>query len=821
MPQYKTKDIAKIVNGRLTGKGDEIITNILTDSRNLPITDNCIFFAFRGNNHDGHDYIDDLYKKQVFAFVVSHPPPTLNKYPEATFIIVKDTIIALQKLAAFHRKHYKKPIVAITGSNGKTIVKEWLFQVLTPEKNIIRSPKSYNSQIGVPLSAWLIDDYADMAIIEAGISKKGEMERLQKVIRPDIGLITNISEAHQENFKDYEEKAEEKLKLFTDAKTLIYCKDHKIIEQKIKKNKHWADKQFFTWSQHEPANLAITQIKKTGKHTIITGIHDNKEKKISIPFNDWAAIENGIHVWAFLLFIGYDDEIISSKMAALPPVAMRLEMKDGTNNCTIINDSYNSDLSSLEIALDFLSLQNQHDRKTVILSDIYQSGKSGNQLYQQIADIIHAKKINRLIGIGEAISQHQQLFNIKKSFFNNTDSFIRKSSIASFSNEAILIKGSRNFHFEHIVNMLEKKNHRTVLEINMNALTHNLNYFRSLLNPSTKLMAMVKASSYGSGLSEVANLLQYHRVDYLGVALVDEGILLRESGNQLPIMIINPEEGSYDKIITYNLEPEIYNFKGLASFSDMARQHGIFSYPVHIKLDTGMHRLGFNNDDMPSLVKFLKHNKQLKIKTVFSHLSASDEKQHDAFTKMQISRFDKMSNELISISKKPVTRHILNSGGIERFPEAQYDMVRLGIGLYGVSAVNQKKVLPISKLKSHIIQVKHLAAGETVGYGRKGILKTDSKIAVIPVGYADGLSRKLGNRKGKIMINNKFAPLIGNICMDMCMADITNIKASIGDEAIVFGDKYTILDMAKDMDTIPYEVLTGISGRVKRIYYQE
>ena len=821
MPQYKIRDIAKIINGRLHGNGEEIITSLLTDSRNQPVTENCVFFAIKGKNHDGHDYIEELYQKKVFGFVVNHLPGDFKDYPKATFILVEDTVEALQRLAACHRNNYKNPVVAITGSNGKTIVKEWLFQALTPGKYIIRSPKSYNSQIGVPLSVWLLDHSADMAVIEAGISKKGEMERLQEIIRPDIGLITNIAEAHQENFSSYEEKAEEKLKLFHDAQTLIYCKDHKIIENNIKACKQLSDKKCFTWSQQAPADLTIKNIQKNENHTIISGVHDNKDKSITIPFNDWAAIENGIHVWAFLLFSGYDDELIAARMAALSPVAMRLEMKDGINGCTLINDSYNSDMTSLEIALDFLSLQNQHTKKTVILSDIYQSGKSKSLLYQKIGEVIQAKKINRLIGIGEAIYQHQHLFNIQASFFfKDTASFIERTNVMSFSNEAILLKGSRDFHFENIVRMLEKKNHRTALEINLNALTHNLNYFRSLLKPSTKVMAMVKASSYGSGASEVANLLQYHRVDYLGVAFVDEGIVLREAGNRLPIMIMNPEEGSYDRLIAYSLEPEIYNFNGLQSFSDMAGKHGVFAYPVHIKLDTGMHRLGFDHEDIPALKSFFKQNKQLKIKSVFSHLAASDEKKHDAFTKMQITRFGEMSKEL-SMAGHQFSRHILNSGGIERFPEAQYDMVRLGIGLYGISVVNQDKLMQISKLKSHIIQIKNIVAGETVGYDRKGILNKDSKIAVIPVGYADGLNRRLGNRKGKMMVNGTFVPFAGNICMDMCMADVTDLEVSVGDEVVIFGEDYTISDMAKSLGTIPYEILTGISERVKRVYYQE
>ncbi len=820
MPQYTTKDIASIINGSLTGNTNSTINNILTDSRNLATPNNSAFFAIKGKHHDGHDYIEALYQKDVLNFVVSQHPD-LSKYPNGTFIKVNNVLDALQDLAAFNRKNFKNPLLAITGSNGKTIVKEWLFQALTPEKNIIRSPKSYNSQVGVPLSLWLLSNEADMAIIEAGISQTGEMQKLQKIIGPDIGMITNIGEAHQENFTSHEQKAEEKLKLFHDVKTIIYCKDHSVIDKEIKKNKKLSCKNLFTWSQYEDADLHIKSIEATDQQTIIKGYYHNKAQQIIIPFKDHASIENSIHVWASLCYLGYDQKTIANKLAGLSPVAMRLEMKSGINNCTLINDSYNSDLVSLRIALDFLSQQNQHEHKTIVLSDIYQSGHSEDELYGKIAEVINGKKIDKLIGIGDSIMKHQDYFKTKKLFFSTTEEFIKNKKPDDFNNEAILIKGSRNFHFENIVVQLEQKIHRTVLEINLNALTHNLNYFRSLLKTSTRLMVMVKASSYGSGSYEVANLLQHHRADYLGVAFADEGIHLREAGIQLPIMIMNPEEGSYGKMIEYKLEPEIYSFEELEIFARMAKQHGELSYPVHLKLDTGMHRLGFTENEIPELIKKLISNKHLKIKSVFSHLSASDEKKHDTFTKKQITLFDLMSKKITSSIGYTVIRHILNSGGIERFPHAQFDMVRLGIGLYGISAVDKNKVLPISRLKSHIIQIKNVTAGETIGYGRKGMINRDTKIAVIPIGYADGLNRKLSNGVGKILINEQFAPVIGNICMDMCMVDITGIDASIGDEAIIFGHKYTISDMAGNLDTIPYEILTGISERVKRVYYQE
>ncbi len=856
MSKYFIKDIAKILNGKIIGKHNAAIKYLLIDSRTLISPSDSLFFAIVGARHNGHNFIDDLYKKQVRNFVVetrrasSLPPPNFEEYPEANFILVKDTLTALQQLCAYHRKQFDIPVVGITGSNGKTIVKEWLFQLLEDDKNIVRSPKSYNSQVGVPLSVWLLNTDADIAIYEAGISQVAEMEKLQPIIRPTIGLFTNIGQAHQESFHNIKQKIDEKLKLFYQSEALIFCKDYHLLYEKIKSTPDLSGVKHFCWSKDPDivgADLQITKVMKQSpsrhfvKQTTISGNFQNKQIEITIPFIDDASIENAIHCWAFLLYLDYEQEYIQKRMKLLASVAMRLELKEGINNCTIIDDSYNSDIESLGIALDFLNQQKQHTRKTLIISDILQTGRNEKILYSDVANLVNKKNIYQIVGIGQAISRQAELFTIKKNFFSSTDDFLKNLSQLQLHDEAVLLKGARSFEFERISKALQQKVHKTVLEINLNAIVQNLNYFRSLLKPSTKVMAIVKAFSYGSGIYEIANLLQYQRTDYLAVAFADEGVELRKAGISLPILVMNPEEQSFNLMIEHHLEPEIYSFKALSLFYEAVKKNsydkspessGEAKFPVHIKLDTGMRRLGFVQEDISLLVKRLKkhYSQCIKIKTIFSHLAASDEPVHDDFTRLQIEHFETMSNQIISAFNYPVLRHILNSSGVERFPEAQYDMIRLGIGLYGISVVpryaslrgkNQHKLNNVSTLKSTISQIKKVSANETVGYSRKGAVNRDSLIAVVPIGYADGLSRKLGNGVGKVLINKQFAPILGNICMDMCIIDITDIDAKEGDEVIIFGDMYNISELAKQLNTIPYEILTNISRRVKRVYFHE
>ncbi len=827
--QYDIQKVAEIIGAKVAINSAEntVISQILMDSRKILTPAISLFFAIKGDRHDGHRFIEELIKKGVHNFVISQAEKRYDTL-DANFILVEDTLHAVQQLTGYHRKQFSLPVIGITGSNGKTIVKEWLYQLMRQDKNIVRSPKSYNSQIGVPLSVWQLEEEHELALFEAGVSQPGEMIKLESIIQPNIGIITNIGEAHAENFSSLQQKVFEKLKLYTEAKVLIYCKDYLTIDDEINKEDFLQkDIELFTWSRKTKADLQIGRIAKTNFETEIQGIYKNDFIKIKIPFSDDASIENAIHCWVLMLYLGYDNERIAERMEQLSPVAMRLELKEGVNNCSIINDSYNSDLGSLTIALDFLNQQKQHHKRTLVLSDILQSGKNETQLYREVATLIAQKQVSRLIGIGEAIFRQKDLFTIQKEFFATTEDFLKHYEASMFQDETILLKGARAFSFERISTVLQQKAHETVLEINLNALIHNLNFYRSGLNPDTKIMAMVKAFSYGNGGFEIANILQFHRVDYLAVAYADEGVELRKAGITLPIMVMSPEEYSFESMIQYKLEPEIYSFRVLQLYSDAVKRNAQYNllneYPIHIKLDTGMHRLGFEEADINELIIRIKNHKFLTIKSVFSHLAGTDEAEHDIFTNTQVLNFIKMRDEINGHFNYRILSHILNSAGILRFPKAQFDMVRLGIGLYGITPdeKEQKQLQSIGTLKTTITQIKNVPAGETIGYSRKGIATCVIQTATVAIGYADGLSRRLSNGIGNMWVNGYRAPIVGNVCMDMCMIDITDIPASEGDEVIVFGPDYPITQIAKDIGTIPYEVLTNISQRVKRVYFQE
>ncbi len=827
--KFGISEIASIVKGTfISGDPVEVaISDILIDSRRLFKTEHTLFFALSSRRNDGHKYIGELYQRGLRNFVISNPNLDITPYPDANFILVGNTLDALQILAAAYRGRFNIPVIGITGSNGKTIIKEWLYQLMSPDKRVIRSPKSYNSQIGVALSIWQMEKDYQLAIFEAGISEPEEMGRLQKMIRPTVGIFTNIGEAHSENFINRQQKVGEKLKLFTKVDTLIYCIDHTEIQEVIIRSEILQSIRSFTWSRKQPADLQIIDVEKENKtQSRITGRYRNEEIVISIPFIDDASIENAIHCWATMLHLGYSQEVIAARMPGLSPIAMRLEVIEGINNCTIINDSYNSDINSLGIALDFLNQQTQQKEKTVILSDILQSGKSDVYLYGKIAELLRQKQVGRLIGIGPAISKQSEQFDMERQFFNSTAEFLKTFSFTGFQNQGILLKGARVFEFEQISQALQQKAHETVFEINLNALVHNLNYYRSRIGPKTRLMAMVKASSYGNGSFEIANMLQFHKADYLAVAYADEGVELRKAGIKLPVMVMNPDEESFDGIIAYNLEPEIYNFRVLDMLENAIRRNIIprnKPVKVHLKLDTGMHRLGFDEAAVDRLVERLKSNGRIYVQSIFSHLASSDEPAEKEFTRLQIDAFTRMSDKIIAeIGNQPL-RHVLNTAGITAFPEARFDMVRLGIGLYGISPFEkeQEELQNVSSLRSTISQLRRIPAGDTIGYGRAGVAGHDMLLATIAIGYADGLSRSLSNGRGHLLVKGQLVPIVGNVCMDMCMADVTGLDVKEGDEVTVFGAERPLTGLAREMDTIPYEILTGISKRVKRVYFQE
>ena len=825
--EYSILQIRDILKAELIGNSSFKylpVKQLLIDSRNLAEPTGVLFIALKTANNDGHRFIKELYEKGVRLFLVNSDYEGTEIFTEAVFIKVKDTLAALQQLAAWHRSQFTFPVIAITGSNGKTIVKEWLYQLLSPDKKIVKSPMSYNSQVGVPLSVWQMDITHELGIFEAGISQPGEMEKLEKIIAPSVGILTNIGEAHGANFNDKNEKAREKLKLFKNVKTLICSSDYSEIMDEVISKADYANIKLFTWSGTVKADLFIRSIAQGVGNTKITGTFQENEVSIIIPFIDDASIENAISCWAYMLFAGHENTLISERMSELQPVAMRLEMLKGMNNCTIINDSYNSDINSLSIGLNFLLRQEQHSRKTIVLSDITQSGKEEKELYEKIAGIIKSKPVTRLIGIGEAISRNAGLFELDKHFFSSTADFINHIRDFNFRDEAVLLKGARSFEFEKISRVLQEKTHETIMLINLAAIGHNLTYYRSLLKPGCKIMAMVKAFSYGSGSFEIANMLQFHHADYLAVAYPDEGVELRNAGISLPIMVMNPEPGSYDLFLKYRMEPEVYSFRTLKMAADAIMHSGSNDkLAVHIKLDTGMHRLGFTEEDIEPLIALLAQTPALTVKSIFSHLAASGSDKHKDYTLLQIEKFTRWSDKLMASLPYPVMRHILNSSGIARYPQAQFDMVRLGIGLYGVGndAVENRKLENAATLKSVISQVMYLKKGETVGYNQSGVLEKDSTIATVAIGYADGISREFGNGKGKMKVHGKSAPVVGDVCMDMCMIDITGIVAKEGDEVLIFDDIASLLQTAKDMNTIPYETLTSLSGRVKRVYIHE
>jgi alanine racemase len=799
-------------NGNPTG---ESIDNISIDSRSLQNNEKTLFFALVGTNNDAHIYLKDLIGKGVRNFVVTHIPNGLES--KANFLVVKNTLEALQQIAAYYRNLFSFPIIGMTGSNGKTIVKEWLNFLLSPDYNIIRSPKSYNSQVGVPLSVLATNEKHNLGIFEAGISTVSEMEKLEKIIQPTIGILTNIGSAHDEGFKNLEEKIKEKMLLFKDSEVVIFQKNSGVEQFILPKTKA------ISWSFTDTtAAVFVSKKEHTHEHTDIEYTYKENVSTLRIPFVDDASVENVITCLSVLLHLEYDDKTIQSRIELLYPIEMRLKVKKGNNNCSLIDDSYSSDFQSLKIALDFLESQKQHQKKTVVLSDIFQSGLSNEVLYSKVAELIISNDISRFIGIGETISTLETKLP-NALFFKDTNDFLLHLEQLNFENETILIKGARSFQFEEIVAAFAEKTHETVLEINLNAISHNFNFFKSKLKPTTKMMAMVKAFGYGSGGFEIAKLLEHHKVDYLGVAFADEGISLKTAGIKLPIMVLNPENTSFPAIIQHQLEPEIYSLKGLNAFLKIAEQKKLKDFPIHIKVDTGMHRLGFEANTIDDLIATLKGNSTVKVQSVLSHLATSDDLQHKDFVQYQINLFEKLSSKLMGELEITPIRHILNTSGISNFPQAQYDMVRLGIGLYGVSndSEEQKYLENVGTLKSIISQIRTIQSGESVGYGRRFMANKESKIATIPIGYADGIARSWGNGIGFVTIKNKKAIILGSVCMDMLMVDVTEIDCKEGDAVVIFGESPTVTYMAEQLKTIPYEILTSISQRVKRVFYRE
>ena len=877
---YTIEEVTTLIGAHLYGTAEASIGFLLTDSRSLCFAEETLFFALTTSRNDGHRYIADLHRRGVRNFVVQHlPADYATTYADSNFLKVTGVLQALQRLAERHRDDYSIPVVGITGSNGKTIVKEWLYQLLsTPSsaaadttayantgkdaegtavadyrrRAITRSPRSYNSQIGVPLSVWLLGEHSRIGIFEAGISQPGEMAALRAIIQPTIGVLTNIGQAHQENFPSLEAKCKEKLRLFHDTEAVVYPMDDELV---VRCMSQYAYKgQQVEWSLRNPkaalyvSSTDTVSLERNGKQQAATCVnyvwnpnHSAAPKlqgSYTIPFIDEASVENSITAAATLLHLGLDAGVLAERMSRLEPVAMRLEVKQGQRGCTLINDSYNSDINSLDIALDFICRRpdSSGNHRTLILSDIEQSGESDEQLYRRVAELIEQRGVERFVAVGPRIMAQRQAFDgfakggsaadgdatRNVSFYATTEELVESGLLDTINHEVVLIKGARQFGFDRITELMTQKVHETTLEVNLSALVANLNYYRQQMRPDTKLVCMIKADGYGAGAVEIAKTLQDNRVDYLAVAVADEGVTLRNAGITSNIMVMNPEMTAFKTMFDYDLEPEVYSFRLLSALVKAARKEGITNYPVHIKLDTGMCRLGFNpTEDIDELIHRLKSQNAVIPRSVFSHFVGSDSDDFDEFSARQFALFDAASRRLQEAFPHTILRHIDNSAGIEHFPERQLDMCRLGIGLYGINPRNNKTINTVSTLRTTILQLRRVKAGESVGYSRRTVLERDSIIAAIPIGYADGLNRHLGNRKGYCLVDGQRADYVGNICMDVAMVDVTDIPCSEGDSVEIFGNGLPVTVLSDLLDTIPYEVLTGVSNRVKRVYYKE
>ena len=833
---YTIEKVTTLIGARRYGDTEATIGWLLTDSRSLCFPEQTLFFALRTKRNDGHKYIEELYRRGVRNFVVESASYSSKESSSgwgslegANFLVVPSPLAALQRLAERHRDEFSIPVVGITGSNGKTWVKEWLYQLLMPSQKITRSPKSYNSQIGVPLSVWLLNENSKIALFEAGISEPGEMLALHDIIQPTIGVFTSLGVAHQENFRSMDEKCVEKLQLFRDTKAVIYPSDDDVVSRCMRRSGYQGER--IGWSRYDQKaaffvkDITIDKSNPSCLKSHVTYIYKGTRGEYEIPFIDEASVENSITCAATALYLGLTPEDIAARMPKLEPIAMRLEVKEGQRGLTLINDSYNSDIQSLDIALDFM--QRRPDtagrRRTLVLSDIYQSGEMMPDLYGQVSELIVKRGIDRFIGIGtDLMAQADRIAVGQKWFFPDVEHFLQSGVFRSLHDEVVLLKGARNFGFEHISELLEQKVHETILEVDLNAVVSNLNHFRSFLKPETKMVCMIKADAYGAGAVEIAKTLQDHRVDYLAVAVADEGVELRKAGITQNIIVMNPEMSSFQTLFDYDLEPEVYSFRLLDALIRAARHQGITGWPVHIKLDTGMHRLGFGtSSEVDRLIDILKHQSAVIPRSVFSHFVGSDSDDFDNFSRLQFERFDSASLKIQAAFSHRILRHIDNSAGIEHFPERQLDMVRLGIGLYGVDPRTNDALSTVSTLKTTILQLRHVPKEETVGYSRKGVLTRDSIIAAIPIGYADGLNRRLGNRHCYCLVNGQKAEYVGNICMDVALIDVTDIPCQEGDTVEIFGKELPVTVLSDVLQTIPYEVLTGVSNRVKRVYFQD
>ncbi len=803
----KWVELHTAIEGKSVPRNTELLFHqIAFDSRSIKDGTGVLFFAIKGDQHDGHDYIRNLYDLGTRNFVIEREI-TFSEFHGANFLVVPDGIKAMQQLAAYHRNQFEIPVIGITGSNGKTTIKEWLGVMLGIGHSLVKNPKSFNSQIGVPFSVWNLTSKHDLGIFEAGISQPGEMSNLEPIIRPTIGIFTNIGTAHDQGFETRDQKIREKALLFRNSSQIICCKDHERVFRHL--NNQYTGK-VITWSLSDQE--ATLKYNLAGNQLDV--VYAAKTYILKLPFTFRIWVENVLNAITTAILLGLTEAEIQQGLDHLKPVKMRLEIKKGMNDCYLIDDSYNNDLQALEIALDFMKHQRQKEKKTVILSDLLQSGFSSEVLYQNVNHLLKTHQVDQVIGVGPEITKHKNLFDVPIDLYPNTETLI--DHLPVFNHEMLLIKGARPFALERVTSLLQDKSHRTILELNFEALSHNLRQYRQLLSPGVKVMGMVKAFAYGAGNLEIANFLQFQKIDYLGVAYADEAIALRKNGIHLPIMVMNPELDSLPLLCVHDVEPEIFSFKGLEALIRLEKMPSI-----HLKIETGMNRLGFTPDQLEDLLTFLSGNPKIRVAGIFTHFSSADDPEEDDFTSEQAREFEEAFTKLSETLGYTPIRHAVNSAGVIRWPRYHFDMVRLGIGLHGFDSTDTLHLRPTGKLTSKISQVRDIKKGESVGYNRSGIAKKDMKIAIIPIGYADGYSRVFGNGAAYMNINGLRAATIGNICMDMAMIDVTGIPCEEGDDVVVFGASPTISDLAGWANTIPYEILTNISERVKRVFYSE
>ena len=812
---YTVHQIAEITHAKIIGDENLVIKNIAFDSRIIYSTKNTAFIAINTQKNSGEKFIESAIDRGITVIISEHYLP---QFENITWIIVNNSVEFLQNLARHHFEHSHLKSIGISGSNGKTILKEWLYQCLWNEFSTVKSPKSFNSQIGLPLSLLQINDSHQLGIFEVGISKPHEMEKLEKIFHPQIGLLTHIGTAHLANFNSEEELIDEKIKLFENSEVIIFNGDNSLVESKI--NKIYSSKKLISYGFKETNQVYFKNVPK-GENFIVK--YFDEEICFPVHQRDEATLTNALALVTVLKELGIENHKIVEKINALKAVEMRLEAIEGVKNNIIINDSFNLHLDSLKTALQFLNEYNK-PKKSLVLTDILDVNSDSKALYEEVSDLVNEQKFDSVFLIGQEISKFSELFKAKTFTFINTQELIESKHLTDLENQLILLKGARKFEIERLKDILELKKHDTVLEINLNAILHNINYHKSLLNPTTKMMAMVKANSYGLGSYEISEFLQHHHIDYLGVAFVDEGVELRKKGITVPIIVMNPEQHSYETVVEYNLEPEIYSFRVLDLFYQAVQKSGYDKkYPIHIKLETGMHRLGFKDFELDELSENLA-KKNLKVQSIFSHLSSSDMPTEKQFTLHQLKTFEENSNHLIEKLGYTPIRHILNSSGIINYTHHQYDMVRIGIGMLGESQNSeiQKQLRSVVSFKTVISQISDVEEGESIGYSRRFKTEHTTKIATIPVGYADGIPRLIGNQVGKVGIHKTLAPIVGSICMDMMMINIDHIpNVKEGDTVTVFNAKPSLKEFAKYCNTITYEVLTSISPRVKRIYVKD